>query len=88
MELQAYFDRIGFTGQARPDAATLRAMLDLTSRSISTFVDETLNAIREQMDRETVERVDAAVERMLDEARYAGEIGTRDEAVELARRLV
>jgi N-hydroxyarylamine O-acetyltransferase len=26
MDLQAYFDRIGFTGQARPDAATLRAL--------------------------------------------------------------
>src|SRR5262245_14404995 len=26
MDLQAYFDRIGFTGTARPDIATLRAL--------------------------------------------------------------
>jgi N-hydroxyarylamine O-acetyltransferase len=26
MDLQAYFDRIGFTGEARPDLATLRAL--------------------------------------------------------------
>jgi N-hydroxyarylamine O-acetyltransferase len=26
MDLRAYFDRIGFTGEARPDLATLRAL--------------------------------------------------------------
>jgi DNA-binding PucR family transcriptional regulator len=35
-----------------PDSEVLRAMLDLTSRSMAAFVDETLGAIQAQIDRE------------------------------------